>query len=92
MNSWDLSAFDHAPRPKAKTAKSIIVVNVDCDPAQAIAGLGKIETAAKSALAAVDAVAAAAKKLAADEAGAIEQADLDHADRMRRIQMLTDTA
>jgi ATP-dependent Clp protease protease subunit len=73
-NSWDLSVFAHAPKPKAPKKDEhtqTIVLKIDASQ-----------------------IEAALKKAADDaaEAAANEQADLDHADRMRRIQMLTDTA
>jgi ATP-dependent Clp protease protease subunit len=89
-NAWDLSAFAHAP--KAKAAKTdALSIKIECDPSEAIAGLAKVETAAKAALAAVDQVAAATKKITDDaaKAAADEQANLAHADRVRRIEMLT---
>lgn len=92
-NAWDLSVFANAPKPAAKPS-NVIEVTVSCDPEQPVAALGKIETAAKAALAAVENLNAATKKIA-DEAAASavnEQADLDHADRMKRVKLLTDIA
>lgn len=90
-NGWDLSIFDHAPKPKVKAkGTDVLTVNIECDPTQAVAGLAKVEAAAKAALAVVDQVAAATKKITDDAAlAADEQANFDHADRVRRIEMLT---
>jgi ATP-dependent Clp protease protease subunit len=90
-NAWDLSIFANAPKPKAKKSTDTIIINVECDPALPIAALGKIETAAKSALAAVESLGVATKKIA-DDAAAIcaanEQAELSHAERVRRSKLL----
>jgi ATP-dependent Clp protease protease subunit len=94
-NAWDLSVFDHAPKPKIKAkVTDALVVNIECDPAPAVSAIAKIKAAADSALASVENLNAATKKIADDAAAAAanEQADLDHADRMRRLEMLTDTA
>jgi hypothetical protein len=94
-NAWDLSVFANAPKPKAAPKKNdALAITVECDSTQAVQALAKIEAAAKSALAAVDQVTLAAQKSAdqAAEAAATEQADLDHADRIRRIELLTDIA
>lgn len=91
--AWDLSAYDHAPKIKAKEApkeKDSIAIRVECDSAPAVAAMSKIETAAKSALAAVAQVNAAVAIAA--EAAAEEQANLEHADRLRHLKMLTDIA
>jgi ATP-dependent Clp protease protease subunit len=94
-NAWDLSVFDHAPKPKFKAkGTDTLIVNIKCDPAPAVTAISKIEAAAKSALASVENLNAATKKIADEvaEAAINEQADLDHADRMRHLEMLTDTA
>lgn len=94
-NAWDLSVFDHAPKPKVKAkGTDTLIVNIECDPAPAVTAISKIEVAAKSALASIENLNAATKKIAdeAAEAAANEQADRDHADRKRRVAALTATA
>lgn len=93
-DSWDLSIFDNAPKPNKAKKNDAIVVKVECDPSQAVAGMAKVAAAAEAALAVVNQVAAATKKITDDaaEAAAEEQANLDHADRVRQIEMLTDIA
>lgn len=87
-NAWDLSIFANAPKPKARKVNDKISIDIQCDPAQSVAALAKIETAAKSALAAVENLNAATQKIADDAAVAEEQAELAHADRVRRSKLL----
>lgn len=87
-NAWDLSIFANAPKPKTKKAGEKISINVEVDPTQPVAALAKIETAAKAALTALESLNAATKKIADDAAATDEQAELDHAERSRRLKLL----
>jgi ATP-dependent Clp protease protease subunit len=88
-NAWDLSVFAHAPKPKAVPApkKDGLAITVECDSTQAVAALARIEAAAKAANAAIDQAANAARKVADDEAAATDQANMEHAERVRRFQI-----